>query len=269
MLWKDLGLSHSWGLSFNRQNMEPLLKRLEQILKNILTTLVFTWHLERWIHQYGTYTTSSLAQQLLWEDVQNNVDVQSGYLIVDDTILDKPRGSKIEGVGFHDSGNHKRSVRGWCLVCLVWTDWKYVFPVDFRIYNKIVLVYRSVVRRIISRKVVTTTQQHTRSIEESFASQVPYVSACKIFWSLVWRFSDVWAGSPLLLPSLFSLKMHPFTRRPRHHPSHDKGLSHHGSVAGLFHTVTSSSSSRRNNQNVVFCLRRVFYVFSRRHVMWV
>ena len=38
--------------------------------------------------------------------------------------------------GFHYSGKHKRSVRGLCLVSLVWTDGKYVFPVDFRVYNK-------------------------------------------------------------------------------------------------------------------------------------
>ena len=33
-------------------------------------------------------------QQLLWDYVQKHVDVQSGYLIADDTILDKPRGPK-------------------------------------------------------------------------------------------------------------------------------------------------------------------------------
>ena len=75
-------------------------------------------------------------QQLLWDYVQRYIDVKSGYLIADDTILDKPRGPKIEGVGFHYSGKHKRSVRGLCLVSLVWTDGKYVFPVDFRVYNK-------------------------------------------------------------------------------------------------------------------------------------
>ena len=75
-------------------------------------------------------------QQLLWDYVQRYIDAKSGYLIADDTILDKPRGPKIEGVGFHYSGKHKRSVRGLCLVSLVWTDGKYVFPVDFRIYNK-------------------------------------------------------------------------------------------------------------------------------------
>ena len=75
-------------------------------------------------------------EQLLWDDVQKHVDVKSGYLIADDTILDKPRGPKIEGVGFHYSGKHKRSVRGLYLLSLVWTDGKYVFPVDFRVYNK-------------------------------------------------------------------------------------------------------------------------------------
>ena len=75
-------------------------------------------------------------QQLLWDDVQKYIDIKRGYLIADDTILDKPKGPKIEGVGFHYSGKHKRSVRGLCLVSLVWTDGKHVFPVDFRVYNK-------------------------------------------------------------------------------------------------------------------------------------
>ena len=110
--------------------------RTNLILKNILTTPLFLWYWERWIHQYGIYTTRSLAQHLLWEYVQKYINIKRGYLIADDTILDKPRGPKIEGVGFHYSGKHKRSVRGWCLVSLVWTDGKHVFPVDFRIYNK-------------------------------------------------------------------------------------------------------------------------------------
>ena len=50
--------------------------------------------------------------------------------------LEQPREPKIEGAGLHYSGKHKRLVRGLCLVSLVWTDGKYVFPVDFRIYNK-------------------------------------------------------------------------------------------------------------------------------------
>ena len=101
--------------------MEPLLRLLEPIRNNILMIL-------------GEMNSS--IWKLLWDYVQKYIDVKSGYLIADDTILDKPRGPKIEGVGFHYSGKHKRSVRGLCLVSLVWTDGKYVFPVDFRVYNK-------------------------------------------------------------------------------------------------------------------------------------
>ena len=43
-------------------------------------------------------------QQLLWEYVQKYINIKRGYLIADDTILDKPRGPKIEGVGFHYCG---------------------------------------------------------------------------------------------------------------------------------------------------------------------
>ena len=74
-------------------------------------------------------------QNLLWERVKKFVQPKKGYLIADDTILDKPFGKTIECVGFHRSGKHKRVVRGICLVTLLWSDGKRSFPIDFRIYH--------------------------------------------------------------------------------------------------------------------------------------
>ena len=74
-------------------------------------------------------------KKLLWERVKNFVQPKTGYLIADDTILDKPFGKNIECVGFHHSGKHKRVVRGICLITLLWTDGTLSFPIDFRIYH--------------------------------------------------------------------------------------------------------------------------------------
>ena len=106
--------------------------------------------------KYGTFTESSKTdpsnlshdtwrreliklndpQLLLWEKVKPLVNPKQGYLIADDTVIDKPRGKKIECVGFHHSGKHKRVVRGICLVSIIWTDGKRAFPIDFRVYQK-------------------------------------------------------------------------------------------------------------------------------------
>lgn len=107
-------------------------------------------------HKYGTFTESSKTdpynlshdtwrrelikikdpQQLLWDKVKHLVSPKKGYLVADDTIIDKSRGKTIACVGFHHSGKHKRVVRGICLVSIIWTDGKRAFPIDFRIYQK-------------------------------------------------------------------------------------------------------------------------------------
>ena len=72
----------------------------------------------------------------LWEDVQGLVDRSTGYLILDDSTLDKPYGPKIELVSWHWSGKHKKTVQGINLVTLLWTDGEKFIPVDYRIYHK-------------------------------------------------------------------------------------------------------------------------------------
>lgn len=71
----------------------------------------------------------------LWEEVWKFVLPKEGFLIVDDTVLDKPYSEKIGFVRYQWSGNHHRSVKGIGLVTLLWTDGNKILPVDFRIYN--------------------------------------------------------------------------------------------------------------------------------------
>jgi putative transposase len=71
----------------------------------------------------------------LWAEVRKLVTPKEGYLIVDDTVLDKPYSEKIGFVRYQWSGKHHRTVKGIGLITLIWTDGMKILPVAFRIYN--------------------------------------------------------------------------------------------------------------------------------------
>lgn len=58
----------------------------------------------------------------LWDEVRKFVSLKGGYLIVDDTVLDKPYSEKIGFVRYQWSGKHHRTVKGIGLITLIWTD---------------------------------------------------------------------------------------------------------------------------------------------------
>lgn len=72
----------------------------------------------------------------IWLEVREHVDVTKGFLICDDSALDKFYSKKIELVTRHQSGKHKRVVSGINLITLLRTDGERYLPVDYRIYNK-------------------------------------------------------------------------------------------------------------------------------------
>ena len=71
----------------------------------------------------------------LWNEVRKFVTLKEGFLIVDDTVLDKPYSEKIGFVRYQWSGKHHRTVKGIGLVTLLWTDGTKILPIDFRIYD--------------------------------------------------------------------------------------------------------------------------------------
>lgn len=73
--------------------------------------------------------------EALWKEVNGIVNPQDGFLILDDTTLDKPYAKKMDLVCRHWSGKHHRVVNGINLITLVWTDGHAIIPVDFRIYD--------------------------------------------------------------------------------------------------------------------------------------
>jgi hypothetical protein len=74
--------------------------------------------------------------QALYEEAKQLINKQGGFLIVDDSTLDKPYCEKIDLVTYHWSGKHHRVVRGINLITLLWSDGQVHIPIDFRIYNK-------------------------------------------------------------------------------------------------------------------------------------
>ena len=71
----------------------------------------------------------------LWNEVRKFITPKKGFLIVDDTTLDKPYSEKMGFVRYQWSGKHHRIVKGIGLVTLLWTDGNKIIPVDFRIYD--------------------------------------------------------------------------------------------------------------------------------------
>jgi len=76
------------------------------------------------------------SAQALWEEVRTEVEPQGGYLVLDDSTLDKPYARKMELVTHHWSGKHHRVVKGINLVTLLWTDGDRHLPCDYRVYHK-------------------------------------------------------------------------------------------------------------------------------------
>ena len=74
--------------------------------------------------------------EILWQEVENLVQLDSGYLVVDDTTIDKPYGPHIELVTRHWSGKHRAVVEGLNLITLLWTDGDLSIPVDWRVFDK-------------------------------------------------------------------------------------------------------------------------------------
>lgn len=73
---------------------------------------------------------------VLWEEVSSLVSLSSGYLVFDDTTLDKFYARYIELVCKHWSGKHQQVVDGINLLTLLWTDGDIAIPIDWRVFDK-------------------------------------------------------------------------------------------------------------------------------------
>ena len=80
-------------------------------------------------------TRQSLPPETLWEEIEPFIEKRTGWLIVDDTVLDKVHSEKIALTYYPWSGNQHQVTKGIGLITLVWTDGLHTFPVDYRIYD--------------------------------------------------------------------------------------------------------------------------------------
>jgi putative transposase len=74
--------------------------------------------------------------EALWNEVKEFVQLKECFLVLDDTLLDKPYAEKIELVYPLWSGKHHRVVEGINITTMLWTDGTPIIPIDFRIYDK-------------------------------------------------------------------------------------------------------------------------------------
>lgn len=80
-----------------------------------------------------------IRPRLLWEQVRNDIETDNdGYIIFDDTILDKNHSHKIELVNKQYSGNAHGVIKGIGLVNCIYVNPKTgkYWIIDYRIYNK-------------------------------------------------------------------------------------------------------------------------------------
>jgi len=77
-----------------------------------------------------------LDPETLWDEVKPFIEKRNGWLILDDTVIDKIYSQHIEMTQYQWSGKFHKVVKGIGLVTLVWTDGTHSFPVDYRIYDK-------------------------------------------------------------------------------------------------------------------------------------
>lgn len=71
----------------------------------------------------------------LWQEARPHVVLDSGVLVLDDSVLDKPYAKHMDLVGRHWSGKHHAVVQGIDLVSLLWTDGDRHIPCDYRSYH--------------------------------------------------------------------------------------------------------------------------------------
>ena len=72
---------------------------------------------------------------MLWEHSQHLIEQTTGYLIIDDTVLDKPYAHNMALTKKRYSGKHHKVVQGIGIVNHVWNDGEKYVPVNFRVYD--------------------------------------------------------------------------------------------------------------------------------------
>lgn len=81
-------------------------------------------------------SASDFTPSQLWNQVRDLVDVKTGYLVGDDTLLNKKYSRVNELAKKQYSGCEHKLENGICLVNLLWTTERDFIPVDYRVYQR-------------------------------------------------------------------------------------------------------------------------------------
>lgn len=86
--------------------------------------------IDRWL------VSSRRTPSQLWQHTCSMVNRKIGYLVCDDSLLDKRFSRKNELAKKQYSGNEHGLVNGICIVNFLWTSGTEYIPVDYRIYHR-------------------------------------------------------------------------------------------------------------------------------------
>lgn len=84
----------------------------------------------RWLNN------TKLTPKILWEHTKSLINMNNGYLLIDDSVLNKSYSNKIGLTKWQYSGTNHRITKGIDLINMVWTNGENHIPVDYRIYSK-------------------------------------------------------------------------------------------------------------------------------------
>ncbi len=103
------------------------------------TLTYFADHWQKWSHDtINRYLAGDkVTARMVWDNVKDDIILdEEGYLLFDDTVLDKNYSRDIEPVRRQYSGNEKRVIRGIGLVSCVYVNAKLnrFWVIDYRIY---------------------------------------------------------------------------------------------------------------------------------------
>lgn len=77
---------------------------------------------------------TKLTPAILWEYSKNLVEKKPGYLICDDTVIEKEFGKDIELTSKHYSPSDGKYVNGINVISMLWSDGSCHIPTDYRLY---------------------------------------------------------------------------------------------------------------------------------------